>query len=56
MSVARQLARSVRDTLKGKDLFWLPTLDAFRTFASECPVGMLPGFLASVAGQKGARV
>src|SRR5215471_11305826 len=27
---------------------WLPTLDAFRTFAAEFPGGMLPGFLSTV--------
>jgi hypothetical protein len=35
-------------------LEWLPTLDAFRTFATEYPTGMLPGFLSAVSSQIGA--
>ena len=34
---------------------WLPTLDAFRTFATECPSGVLPGFLSTVSGQTEVR-
>ena len=30
----RQLACFVRSTLKSTDLFWLPSLDTFRTFLS----------------------
>jgi hypothetical protein len=33
---------------------WLPTLDAFRTFAAVYASGMLPGFLSAVSRQIGA--
>lgn len=35
--------------------FWLPTLDAFRTFAAQGNLNFLPGFLASVSSSTGVR-
>jgi hypothetical protein len=50
-----QTARYLRHVLKMKGLFWLPTLDAFRTFVVEFPSGILPGFLSIVSGQTEVR-